>query len=322
MPLNADHRPAWPTTGEGLSRRTLMLGGLAGLGAVLAGCASDSEPPAVLPPPPSPSADMTSAETALAALEPGFGRVGVYAIDTGSGAEIRHRADERFLMCSTSKALVAAAILRLRDREPGLLDRVIRYDRSQLLEYAPVTSQHVADGMTVSALCDAAITVSDNTALNLLLGVLGGPAAATAFVRTLGDQVTRHDRTEPELNVGAPGDERDTSTPAQLAADLRALVLGDALGGTGRDLLTGWLKANTTGGKQIRAGVPAGWVAGDKTGSGFKGERNDIAVVWPPGRAPLVITVFTVPADPESTRGSEIVAAAASIVAKALVPAA
>jgi beta-lactamase class A len=321
MPLNADHCPSWP---EGLSRRTLMLGGLAGLGAVLAGCASNSEPSAAPPPPTSPSAsaDMTSAETALAALETGFGRLGVSAIDTGSGAVIRHRADERFLMCSTSKALVASGVLRLSEHEPGLMDRVIRYDRSQLLEYAPVTSQHVADGMTVSALCDAAITVSDNTALNLLLGVLGGPADATAFVRTLGDQVTRHDRTEPDLNVGAPGDERDTSTPAQLATDLRALVLGDALAVPGRDLLTGWLKANTTGAKQIRAGVPAGWVVGDKTGSGFKGERNDIAVVWPPGRAPLVITVFTVPTDPESTRGQEIIAGAASIVAKALVPAA
>jgi beta-lactamase class A len=311
MPLH-DHRPHLP----GLSRRTLILGGLTGLGAVLAGCASSPELPAA--PPPSPSADMTAAETALAALETGFGRVGVYAIDTGSGTVIRHRDDERFLMCSTSKALVVAAILRQRDREPGLLDRVIHYDRSQLLEYAPVTSQHVADGMTVSALCEAAITVSDNTALNLLLQVLGGPAAATAFARTLGDQVTRHDRTEPELNVGAPGDERDTSTPAQMATDLRALVLGDA---PGRDLLTGWLKANTTGGKQIRAGVPAGWVVGDKTGSGFEGERNDIAVVWPPGRAPLVVTVFTVPSDPKSTRGVEIIAGAASIVAKALAPA-
>lgn len=315
MPLNAEPRLFSPE----LTRRTLILGGLAGLGAVVTGCASDPAPPAA-PPSPSPSADMTSAETALAALETGFGRVGVYAVDTGTGTVIRHRADERFLMCSTSKALVAAAILRQREREPGLLDKVIHYDRSQLLEYAPVTSQHVAEGMTVSALCDAAITVSDNTALNLLLGVLGGPAAVTAFDRTLGDQVTRHDRTEPELNVGAPGDERDTSTPAQMATDLRALVLGDALDGPGRDLLAGWLKANTTGAKQVRAGVPADWVVGDKTGSGFKGERNDVAVVWPPGRAPLVVTVFTVPSDPKSAKGVEIIASAASIVAKALAP--
>jgi beta-lactamase class A len=319
MPLNADHRPYRP---EGPSRRTLMLGGLAGLGAVLAGCASNSAPPAAPPPSPAAPAALTSAETALAALETGFGRLGVYAIDTGTGTVIRHRADERFLMCSTAKVLVTSGVLRLSEREPGLLDRVIRYDRSQLLEYAPVTSQHVAGGMTVSALCDAALTVSDNTALNLLLGVLGGPAAATAFARTLGDQVTRHDRTEPELNVGAPGDERDTSAPARMAADLRALVLGDALAAPGRELLTGWLKAGTTGAKQIRAGVPAGWVVGDKTGSGFKGERNDVAVVWPPGRAPLVITVFTVPADPKSAKGVEIIAGAASIVAKALVPAA
>ncbi|MFD8495700.1 class A beta-lactamase [Amycolatopsis sp. NPDC059657] len=304
-------------TGPQLSRRLLIL---AGLGTVLAGCASDpGRQPAPRPPKP-PSPDVAAAEKALAALEAEWkGRLGVYALDTGSGTAIGHRADERFLMCSTHKALVAAAILRLRTERPGLLDKVIHYDRSQLQKHAPVTSQHIADGMTVSALCEAAVTVSDNTADNLLFAELGGPQAATAFVRTLGDQVTRMDRIEPDLNTG--GDERDTSTPAQLAADLRALVLGDALDPAGRDLLTGWLKANTTGGKQIRAGVPSGWVVGDKTGSGFEGEINDIAVVWPPGRAPLVITVFTAPADPKSTAGAETVAKAATIVAKALVPA-
>lgn len=314
-------------TSAHLSRRSLIL---AGLGTVLAGCASDPGRTATTPPSPStmPSSppvppDMASAEKALAALEAEFGgRIGVFALDTGSGAAIRHRADERFVMCSTHKALVAAAILRLRTERPGLLDKVIHFDKTQLQKYAPVTSQHLTDGMTVAALCEAAVTVSDNTADNLLFAELGGPAAATAFVRTLGDQVTRMDRMEPELNESAPGDERDTSTPAQLAADLRALVLGDGLDPAGRDLLTGWLKANTTGGKQIRAGVPSGWPVGDKTGSGFKGEINDIAVAWPPGRAPLVITVFTAPADPKSTAGAETVAKAAAIVAKALVPAA
>jgi beta-lactamase class A len=242
----------------------------------------------------------------------------VHAIDTGSGTTVRHRADERFLMCSTHKVLAAAAIMRLRTSQPGLLDRLIRYDRAQLLDYAPVTTKHVADGMTVAALCEAAITVSDNTAANLLVQQLGGPTAVTEFARTLGDPITRLDRTEPDLNVGAPGDPRDTTTPAAMAADLRALALGDALDPPGRDLLTGWLTANTTGAALIRAGLPAGWRVGDKTGSGAQGEANDIAVVWPPGRAPLVIAVYTAPADPHATTGKATVAQAAAIVAKTL----
>lgn len=293
-----------------LSRRVLMLGGL---GVALAGCASTSQPTSA--PSTTPSADPAEAE--LAALEAKFGgRLGVHAVDTGTGQTVRHRADERFLMCSTHKALAASAILRLRNQQPGLLDKVIRYDQSQLLPHAPVTSQHVADGMTVSALCAAALVQSDNTAANLLVQVLGGPSAVTAFVRTLADQVTRLDRTEPDLNVGAPGDERDTSTPAQMATDLRALALGDVLDPAGRDLLTGWLTASTTGSSLVRAGLPSGWRVGDKSGSGAHGEVNDIAVVWPPKRAPMVIAVFTAPADPNSTAGQATVAGAAAVVAK------
>ena len=155
-----------------------------------------------------------------------------------------------------------------------------------------MTSQHVAEGMTVAALCDAAITVSDNTAANLLVRLLGGPPAVTAFARTLGDDVTRVDRIEPDLNVTAPGDQRDTSTPAQMANNLRTLVLGDALDDGSRRRLTDLLKANTTGDKTIRAGVPGDWTVGDKTGSGAQGESNDIAVAWPPRRAPVIIAVY------------------------------
>ena len=305
-----------------LPRRALILGGLSGLGAMLVGCAWNRAPAAAPPPGRPPAANTASAEADLAALETRFGgRLGVYAVDTGNGTTVRHRADERFLMCSTSKVLVVAAILRLRQQQPGLLDRLVRYDRSQVLEYAPVTSQHVADGLTVSALCQAAITVSDNTAANLLLQILGGPAAVTSLARTLGDQVTRLDRTEPELNQTAPGDERDTSTPSGFATDLGALTLGNALDPAGRDLLTGWLEGSTTGGKLIRAGLPAGWRAGDKSGSGARGEVNDVAVVWPPGRAPLLLAIYTAPADPASSTGHSTVASAAAIVAKTLVPA-
>jgi len=262
------------------------------------------------------------AERALADLETRFGgRLGVFALDTGSGAAIGHRADERFAMCSTFKALAAAAIVRLRGERPGLLDQVVHYTPAQVIDGSPVSGPHVADGMTVSALCKAAIDHSDNTAANLLLGILGGPPAVTAFARTLGDPLTRLDRTEPELNIVPPGELRDTSTPALMAADLRTLVLGDALDPAGRDLLTGWLVGNTTGGTRIRAGLPAGWRVGDKTGTGSRGEANDLAVAWPPGRAPLIIAGYTAPADPAAKPNNQVLADAARIVTKALVPA-
>ena len=242
----------------------------------------------------------------------------MFALDTGSQATVGYRADERFLMCSTAKTLTVAAVLRQR---PTMLDQVVRYTRSDLLEWAPVTSKHVDTGMTVDALCDAAITVSDNTAANLLVRLLGGPPAVTAFARSLGDTVTRVDRLEPDLNVTTPGDPRDTSTPAQMAQDLRALALGDALPPGMRERFTALLKANTTGGQCIRAGLPQGWVVGDKTGSGSQGESNDIAVAWPPGRAPLVVAIYTSPGDSHlpTERAHHVIAQAASVAAAALV---
>ncbi|WP_425569710.1 class A beta-lactamase [Pseudonocardia yuanmonensis] len=296
-----------------LSRRAVLL---AGVGALVGGCATPAAP---TPTTTSGPATTPADDPALADLERRFGgRLGVAAVDTGSGATVRHRADERFLMCSTSKLLAAAAILRLRHEQAGLLDRVITYTPAQLVVNSPETQRHTS--MTVSELCRAAMTLSDNTAMNLLLEVLGGPPALTAFARAIGDPVTRQDRTEPELNRAAPGDERDTSTPAQMAANLRGLALGGTLDPEGRDLLVGWLGANTTGATRIRAGLPADWAVGDKTGAGGQGEVNDVAVVRPPGRAPLVIAVYTAPTDP-TTDAAPTVAEAASIVARTLVPA-
>ncbi|MDT8912910.1 class A beta-lactamase [Amycolatopsis sp. PS_44_ISF1] len=292
-----------------LSRRGVLA---AGLGLVAAGCAGKTAAAAPSSPSRAPRPDV---RPELAALERQFGgRLGVSAIDTGSGATAGYREDERFLLCSTHKVLAASALLRTR---PEALAKVIHYDRSQLVDYSPVTSLHVADGMTGAALCEAAITVSDNTAANLIVGEVGGPPAVTAFVRTLGDPLTRMDRIEPDINVGAPGDERDTTTPARMVGDLRALVLGQGLDPADRDRLTGWMVANTTGGKQVRAGVPAGWRVADKTGSGAKGESNDIAVVWPTGRAPWVIAVYTAPSDPKSTAGAATIAEATRIIVKA-----
>lgn len=301
-------------------RRAVLLAGLAGLGATVAGCSPGTPAGAGPSTVPAPAA---LAERRIADLEQRFGgRLGVSAVDTGNGTGIGHRADERFLMCSTSKLLAAAAILSLRTTQPGLLDRRIRYGAAQLVRNSPTTSQHVTGGLTVAELCRAAITVSDNTAMNLLLGVLGGPSAVTAYVRTVGDTVTRLDRTEPELNATSPGDERDTSTPAQMGRDIRTLALGDGLDPQGRDILHGWLNANTTGATRIKAGLPAGWGVGDKTGSGDQGEVNDVAVVRPPGRAPLVMSVYTAPADPDapSDAVAAVVAEAGRILAAGLVP--
>lgn len=292
-----------------MRRRTVLLAGAAGLGGVLAGCAT---PP---PPPPARAADLPE----LAELETRFGgRLGVQAVDTGSGRAVGHRADERFLMCSTTKAPLAALVLRRSVDDPGLLDRHVRYARSDLLEYAPVTTRGLATGMTVADLCAAAVSVSDNTAANLLFAQVGGPQAVTGFVRGLGDPLTRFDRVEPALNDTGPGDERDTTTPARFADTLRLLTLGDALPAPQRGRLVEWMVATTTGAAQIRAGVPAGWPVGDKTGSGNRGESNDVGVVWPPGRAPVVVAAFTAPADPDSTAGRPTIAAATRIALAAL----
>ncbi|KRQ22808.1 MULTISPECIES: MAB family class A beta-lactamase [Mycobacteroides] len=285
-----------------ISRRAALVGGLSAVALAAVGCSRSTE--------------SRTSPSELASLEKDFGgRVGVFALDTGSGATLGHRADERFLMCSTVKTFIVSAILHRRLSEPGLLDKRIQYAQSDLMEWAPITSQHVAEGMTVSELCDATLRYSDNTGANLLIAQLGGPKQTEKFVRSLGDNVSRMDRTEDQLNV--PDGDLDTSTPQQLVTNLRRLVLDEGLDAQGRDLLTDWLKRNTTGDQSIRAGVPTGWTVGDKTGSGFKGETNDIAVIWPTGRAPIVVAVLTVPDDPKSTQGKPTIAAATRIALKA-----
>ncbi|QJP12805.1 class A beta-lactamase [Starkeya sp. ORNL1] len=220
------------------------------------------------------------------------GRLGVTIIDTADGTRAGYRADERFPMCSTFKALAAAAVLARVDAGKEQLDRIIRYAKSDLVTYSPTTEKHVADGMTLAALCEATITLSDNTAGNLLLANIGGPKGLTAYVRTLGDTMTRLDRNEPTLNEAKPGDPRDTTTPAAMAATLQRLVLGDSLSPASRQQLADWLVATKTGDERLRAGVPTGWRVGDKTGTGANNTANDIGVLWPPNRAPIVVTAY------------------------------
>ncbi|MFI7599356.1 class A beta-lactamase [Actinoplanes sp. NPDC049681] len=236
------------------------------------------------------------ATSGLAELERTYGaRIGAFALDTGNGRTFQHRAGETFPLLSTFKALASAAVLRrARTCDPGLLDRVIHFGGGDLVEYSPITSLHVGDGMTVAALCEAALTYSDNTAANLLLRQLGGPEAVTRYARGLGDPVTRLDRWETDLNDWSPTEIRDTTTPKAMARNLQALTLGTALHRDDRARLAGWLRANTTGDARIRAGLPTDWTVGDKTGSSDAyGAANDIALVEPPTGAPLVLAVYT-----------------------------
>lgn len=221
------------------------------------------------------------------------GRLGVAMLDTASGRRIAHRGDERFPLCSTFKFLAAALVLARVDRGEEKLDRRIVFAESELVPYSPATKRHFGPGgMTVDAICAAAMTLSDNTAGNLMLASFGGPSGLTAFMRALGDPVTRLDRIETELNEGTPGDPRDTTSPLAMLATMQKLVTGDALSAGSRERLIGWLVANRTGDKRLRAGVPSGWRVGDKTGTGGNGSANDIAVAWPPGRAPVFVTAY------------------------------
>jgi beta-lactamase class A len=259
------------------------------------------------------------ASARLAALERRHGgRLGVAVLDTGSGRRIGHRIDERFAMCSTFKLLAAAAVLARVDRGTETLERRVVFGKDALVTYSPVASHRVgAPGMTMAELCHAAITLSDNTAGNLLLHSLGGPAGWTAYARSLGDGTSRLDRIETALNEARPGDPRDTTTPAAMLANLHALLLGTALSDASREQLAGWLRANTTGSARLRAGLPAGWRVGDKTGSGGHASTNDVAILWPPRRKPLLVTAYyaesAVDADERNAVLAEVGRIAASI---------
>jgi beta-lactamase class A len=220
------------------------------------------------------------------------GRLGVAILNTGNSQRIGYRDHERFLMCSTFKLLLVGAVLARVDRGKEQLYRRLVFEQTAVLEYAPITSKHVGPaGMTIAELCQAAIALSDNTAASVLLEHLGGPAVVTAYARELGDSITRLDRIEPDLNVPSADGLSDTTTPAAMLDTLRTLTLGDALSATSRKQLIDWLCETSTGTDLLRAGVPADWRVGDKTGSNHT-QRNDIAILWPPRRKPLLVAAY------------------------------
>lgn len=272
---------------------------------------------------------LTAADLAarLRALEArSGGRLGVFARRAGDGRAVAHRAGERFLLCSTFKILAVAAVLRRVDAGRESLDRRVRYGSADLLAYAPVTRSNVAAGsMRLGDLCAAAIELSDNTAANLIVASLGGPAAVTAFARGIGDETTILAHTGPALNVVAGSTIGDTTTPAAIARDLERLVLGSALAASSRAQLTGWMRACRTGATRIRAGVPRRWAVADKTGTGggtngtgASDTRNDIAVLWPDRGGAVVVAVYLTDATSAEREGDAVIAAAARTVSSYL----
>lgn len=270
------------------------------LGLLAAGCAAAPPPQAA-----------NVADGRLAAIEQRIGgRVGVALVDRGGRLRLARRAGERFAMCSTFKLPLAALALEQAEASKLSLAEAIAYDQSDVLDYAPVVKAHLAEGhLSVEALAEAGVELSDNSAANLLLERLGGPPALTAFVRRHGDAVTRLDRTEVSLNENRPNDPRDTTSPAAMAALVRNLMLGDRLGAGSRERLARWTVAASTALDRIRAGLPAGWRAGDKSGN-CGTAFNDVAIVWPPDAAPFVLAVYV---DRPSAPRQQINAAIAEI---------
>ncbi len=255
----------------------------------------------------------------LAELEKSTGgRLGVVLINTADNSQIVYRGDKRFPMCSTSKVMAASAILKQSETQTGLLNQRVEIKKSDLVNYNPITEKHLDGGMTIAELTDATLRYSDNTAMNKLIALLGGPAKVTQFARSIGDKTFRLDRTEPTLNTAIPGDERDTTTPAAMAKTLQNLTLDTALAEPQRKQLVEWMKKNTTGGASIRAGLPTTWTVADKTGSGSYGTTNDIAVIWPANQPPVVLVTYFTQPQKEAKSRNDVLAAAAKIVTEGL----
>lgn len=217
--------------------------------------------------------------------------IGVYAIDTKTNRTIEYRPDERFAFASTYKALAAAILLKQNDLKD--LEKVITYTQDELVPYSPVTEKYTNIGMSLLEIGEAAVRQSDNTAGNLLFAEIGGPDGFEQALRQVGDQVTQADRLEPDLNAFTPGITQDTSTPKALATSLQAFAVSDLLSEDKRELFNDWLQGNATGDTLIRASAPEDWIVGDKSGAARYGTRNDIAVVWPPNREPIILAIMS-----------------------------
>ena len=243
-------------------------------------------------------------------------KLGIYALDTGTNQTIAYHSNDRFAFASTSKSLAVGALLRKNSLEA--LDQRITYTHEDLSNYNPITEKHVDTGMTLKELADASVRYSDSTAHNLILKQLGGPSEFEKILREMGDTVTTSERFEPELNEVHPGETHDTSTPEAIAKTLQSFTLGTALPTEKRELLVDWMKRNTTGDKLIRAGVPKGWEVADKTGAGSYGTRNDIAIIWPPNKNPIVLAILSNHDKEDAEYDDKLIADATKVVLNTL----
>ncbi|MCF3177487.1 class A beta-lactamase [Streptomyces sioyaensis] len=291
--------------------RRALLG--AGAGLLTAGLLAGSTVPAA-------AQERTGgAHAALRRLERAHrARVGAFAHNTATGATVAYRADTRVPLCSVFKTLAVGAVLRDLDHHGETLARRVHYTAADLVANSPVTSAHLATGMTIADLCAAALQRSDNTAANLLLRTLGGPTAVTAFARSLGDRTTRLDRWEPDLNSAEPWRTTDTTTPAAIARTYTRLLLGDALTPADRARLTAWMKANKTNTDRFRAALPQDWTLADKTGTGSYGTANDVGVAWTPDGTPIVLAVLTGTAQQAAPSDDPLVADVTRVLAQAV----
>lgn len=275
-------------------------------------------------PAPDGEAGSNTFSTQLTALEKHHGgKLGVAAIDLTDRRQLSHRASERFAMCSTFKLLLAAAAAARVDAGTLQWEQKIPYAAEDLLEYAPVTGkpENVDSGaMTVAGLCAASVRLSDNTAANVMLRTLGGPVAITHFLRGMGDNTTRLDRNEPDLNTNLPNDPRDTTTAAAMVETMEKLLVGDALSGDSRSRLTRWLVECSTGEKRLREGIGPEWKVGDKTGTGANGAANDVAIAWPENgdSKAILIAVFYTGSTATPEERDTVIASVGRIVRDAL----
>ncbi|MET8162665.1 class A beta-lactamase [Streptomyces sp. NPDC005329] len=289
------------------SRRTLLTAGAATSALLLA-----AGPAAAAT---DPGADPVTAR--LRDLEAGHGaRLGVFGYNVRTGRSVRYRADERFPVCSLFKTLAVAAVLR--DLPEGTLDRRVYWTAADVVENSPVTQEHVADGLTIAELSAAAIQRSDNTAGNLLLREIGGPAGLTRFARSVGDRVTRLDRWEPDLNSAEPDRITDTTSPAAIGRTYARLVLGRALAPADRRRLTDWMLSTVTSANRFRAGLPPTWTVADKTGGGWYGADNDAGVAWTPDGAPVVLVVQLTKPARDAAYDHELIVETARLLAQTL----
>lgn len=256
---------------------------------------------------------VTQEETTLQA------RVGVAVIDTDSGLTWQHRGDERFPLNSTHKAFSCAAVLAQADRHKLNLEQAIPIERTALVTYSPVTERVPPGGtLTLRELCRAAVSISDNTAANLALDAIGGARTFTAFMRSIGDDKTRLDRREPELNEATPGDARDTTTPIVAARSLQTLLLDGVLSAPARNELTQWMLGDQVADALLRAGLPRDWQIADKSGAGGHGSRSIIAVVWPPKRSAVIVAIYITQTAASMSASNQAVSRIGSALAKAL----